>query len=52
MCHEYEFEWYEQARTAEKERREREQKVERDAQPSKAPAKPDKDVKRNEPVPA
>ena len=50
MCEEYEFEWYERARIAEQQRRERL----RDAEPKespKAPA-PQQDVKEQEPVPA
>ncbi len=51
MCHEYEFDWYEQARIAEKQRREHAN--EQNKQPSKAPAaKPQKDVKEKEPAPA
>jgi len=51
MCHEYEFDWYEQARIAEKQRRE--QANEQKQQPSKAPpAKPQKTVKEKEPSPA
>ena len=52
VCHEYEFDWYEQARIAEQQRREKERTKEKDGQPSRAPAgKPD-GVKDKEPVPA
>jgi hypothetical protein len=51
MCEEYEFDWHEQARIAEKQRRERQRADEQ--QPSKSPAaKPEKPVKDKEPVPA
>jgi hypothetical protein len=53
MCHEYEFDWYEQARIAEKQRREREKMREQDKEPSRSPAaKPQKEVKQKEPTPA
>ncbi len=49
MCHEYEFDWYEQARIAEKQRREhlKQEKKQR----SDAP-KPEKPAKEKEPAPA
>ena len=53
MCHEYEFDWYEQARIAEKQRREHQQAREPDKESTRAPAaKPQKSVKDKEPTPA
>ncbi len=51
MCHEYEFDWYEQARIAERQRRERlnEEKKQRSNAPA---AKPEKPAKEKEPAPA
>jgi hypothetical protein len=53
MCHEYEFDWYEQARIAEKQRREQQKSGEQEKAPSRAPAgEPRKNVKDKEPTPA
>ncbi len=48
MCHEYEFDWYEQARIAEKQRREH---LKEERQRSETP-KPEKPAKEKEPAPA